>query len=32
MKEGHSIQDHLKCIKEISDKLAALGSAVVEEE
>ena len=32
MKEGQAIQDHLKCMKEISDKLAALGSAVAEEE
>ena len=32
MREGNSVQDHLKCMKEISDKLAALGSAVAEEE
>ena len=32
MSEGQSVQDHLKCMKEISDKLAALGSAVAEEE
>ena len=31
-KQGQSIQDNLKCMKEISDKLAALGSAVAEEE
>ena len=32
MSEGQSVQDHLKFMKEISDKLAALGSAVAEEE
>ena len=32
MSEGQSVRDHLKCMKEISDKLAALGSAVAEEE
>jgi len=32
MSEGQSVQDHLKCMKEITDKLAALGSAVGEEE
>ena len=32
MREGQSVQDHLRCMKEISDKLAALGSAVAEEE
>ena len=30
--EGQSVQDHPKSMKEISDKLAALGSAVAEEE
>ena len=32
MKEGQSVQDHLKNMKEIVDKLAALGSEVAEEE
>jgi len=32
MKEEQSVQDHLWCMKEISDKLAALGSPVAEEE
>lgn len=32
MSEGQSVRDHLKCMKEISDKLAALGSALAEEE
>ena len=32
MREGQSVQDHLRCMKEISDKLAALGSPVAEEE
>ena len=32
MREGQSVQDHLRCMKEITDKLAALGSAVAEEE
>lgn len=32
MQEGQSVQDHLRCMKEISDKLAALGSPVAEEE
>ena len=32
MQEGQSVQDHLRCMKEISDKLAALGSPVAEDE
>jgi len=32
MQEGQSVQDHLWCMKVISDKLAALGSPVAEEE
>ena len=32
IKEGQSVRDHLKCMKEITDKLAALRSAVAEEE
>ena len=32
MSEGQLVQDHLKSMKEITDKLAALGSAVAEEE
>ena len=32
MKEGQSVQDHLKNMKEIVDKLAALGSKVAEDE
>ena len=32
MKEGQSVQDHFKNMKEIVDKLAALGSEVAEEE
>ena len=32
MQEGQSVQDHLKCMKEVSDQLAALGSPVAEEE
>ena len=32
MKEGQLVQDHLRHMKKISDELAALGSAVAEEE
>ena len=32
MQEGQSVQDHLRCMKEITDKLAALGSTLEGEE
>ena len=32
MRDGQPVQEHLKNLKEITDKLAALGSAVTEEE
>ena len=32
MKEGMSVEEHLKCMKELTDRLAAIGAPISEED